>query len=414
MKKTVLLAGVAAATLALASCGGEEKPTEEGKTIELTYSGTGSDKALNESLFEEWKAERKAAGDKNTYVIEYTDHGPDKVDSEIVDFSDDNAPDVFEFASDKIANLYNKGALSEITGKYADFIDTELNPLGQKTATFNGSYYGYTFTGDNTYYFQYDKSVFTDEDVKTMEGILAKAKASNKKVGYDLGTAFMSAGLLFTFGADYDVQFDEDGNVSQIVADFDGVKGQKAIKAMQQIMANDAWSKTVEVPSAKNGLAGCIAGTWDINNYKDGLGENYGCAPLPTITVDGETKHIGCFVGGKLLGVNPQRSVDNADRFIAAHELAMFLAGERAQTVRFTESNVGPCHSKVFESEAVKANANMQVLAQQAQWGHSQGAVPGGIWTAPNTLFNSVKDLGAKLDVAAAAKALNDGIKAVN
>ena len=63
--------------LLLAGCGGAATSSTstaapvEGKTINLTYSGTASDQTFNEGLFEEFKAARKAAGDPNTYNIAY-------------------------------------------------------------------------------------------------------------------------------------------------------------------------------------------------------------------------------------------------------------------------------------------------------------------------------------------------------
>ena len=119
---TLLLAGCGANTSSstggAVSSGGapsnpnSSEPAPAGKTINLTYSGTASDQTFNEGLFEEFKAARKAAGDPNTYNIAYEAHGPDAVDSEVVNWGE--GPDVYEFASDKIVGLYQKGALARI------------------------------------------------------------------------------------------------------------------------------------------------------------------------------------------------------------------------------------------------------------------------------------------------------------
>ena len=175
MKKLFVFLMIAFVGVVLVAC--DNTPKDEGKTIYLNYAGTASDKGFNEGLFEDFKAARKAAGDKNTYVIEYLEIGPDVVDSTVLDWTAPNAPDVYEAASDKIGILYQKGALAKLGGKYAEFIENYMAGFGATLVTMNGSYYAYPYTGDNTYYLQYDKSVFGEEDVKSIEALLDKAEA---------------------------------------------------------------------------------------------------------------------------------------------------------------------------------------------------------------------------------------------
>lgn len=384
-------------TLILVGCGGNGTSTGgtssstkvEGKTINLTYSGTASDQTFNEGLFEEFKAARKAAGDPNTYVIQYEAHGPDAVDSEVVNWKE--GPDVYEFASDKIVGLYQKGALARIGGKYKTFIEDEMNGFGQGAAMFNGDYYAYPYTGDNTYYLQYDKSKLTEEDISSVENLLAKAEAIGGKFGYNLETAFWGGGAMFTYGADYEMSFDVDGNVASVTADFDTEKGIKAAKAIHKIVTHPAWQNAMEAPNETNGLVACIAGTWEIAAYKEALGENYGCAVMPTVTIDGDTKHLGAFLGGKLFGVNPLRSSGDEDRLVAAHELAMFLSGKDSQLARFEKAGTAPCHYEASQDEDVQADANVAVLANHGTYAHAQTAVPAEFWNAPTTLVASLK-----------------------
>lgn len=387
MKKVLTVCALGALAVSIASCGGAK-----GDAIQLIYSGTASDKDFNMTLFEDFKEARKAAGDTKTYEIEYVEHGPDKVDSEIVDWSAANSPDVYEAAPDKVAILYGKGALASVKGKYKTYIDEKINDFGQANATFNGEYYGYPYTGDNTYYLQYDKSVFTADDVKTMEGLLAAAEAKGKYIGYNVKEAFWGVGVMFTFGADYTITFDEDGNTRSIAADFNSAKGLKAAKALYNIMKHPAWSNTMEPHTPTNNIAASIAGTWDISAYKKALGDNYGCAVMPTVTIDGETKNLGAFVGGKLLGVNPLRSQTDTERLTAAHELALYLSGTEAQTKRYTSFGWGPCNLDALNSDAIKSDPNMVVLAQQVTFGHEQTSTPAKIWDAAAKLAEGIAD----------------------
>ena len=413
MKKKLFALGAAAVlALGLASCGEEDQGGKN--VIKLEYSGTASDKEFNLGLFEDFKAARKAAGDTHEYQITYVEHGPDKVDSEVQDWV--VGPDVFEFASDKITALYEKGALAKVSGANATFIDEKNSDLGKDLATFNGEYYAYPYTGDNTYYLQYDKSKLPADKAGSIESILEVCADEGLKLGYNLEEAFWGAGALFTFGADYNMTFDEDGAVHSVTADFDSDKGLMAAKALITIMTNPCWQNAMEVPTPKNGLIGCIAGTWDIATYKEELGDNYACAPMPTITIDGETKHLGAFLGGKLFGVNPQRAQGNADRLAAAHQLAIFLSDKACQLKRFNKNGVAPCNLEAAADPDVLKSENVKCLVEQAKFAHAQTAVPANFWSAPNTLTASIKAGEVTLEDAdglqAAIKTLNDSIKA--
>ena len=392
MKKLFALGTAALLALGLASCSEEKTPVQngggEGKTIELEYSGTASNKEFNEELFEDFKEARAAAGDKNTYVITYRSIGPDVIDSTVTDWT--TGPDVYEFASDKVTTLFQKSALAKVGGKFATFIDENNSDLGKDLATFNGDYYAYPYTGDNTYYLQYDKSKLTAEEAKSIEGIFAACERQGLQFGYPLENAYFVAGAFFTWGADYSMTFDADGAIQSVEANFDQEPGIKAAKAIQKIAASPYWTKTAEVPTEDNNLIGCIAGTWEIEAYKEKLGDNYACAVMPTITIDGETKNLSAFLGGKLFGVNPQRSGTDVDRLAAAHELAMFLSGYECQVKRFDNQNVAPCNLEVAKLDRIVNDANVKVLIDHAKYSHAQTAVPGNFWSAPETFAKSV------------------------
>lgn len=404
LTSVMLLGGVA-----LVGCGGGE-PVVEGKTINLTVSGPADKGEFDKGLINQWIKSKTDAGDKNTYVVKQVQHGEDKVDSEVTDWK--NGPDVYAFASDKISGLFGKGALAELKGDYKKFVTEENNTFGVTAATFNEKLIAYPFTGDNTYYLQYDKSILSAEDVKSVEGIMAKCAETGYKFGYHLKEGFWGAAAMFTFGADYKMTFTEEGQIEKITADFDGEKGIKAAKGILKIIQNNkVWQTEMEAPTETNKLAGCIAGTWDVANYKKALGDNYGCAPMPTVTVDGETKHLGAFLGGKLIGVNPQVSQGDNDRLTAAHDLAQFLSGRTAQEARFDEFEIAPCNKTVTALEKVQSNENVKVLAEQGTFAHAQTSVPGNFWNAPAVLMNGMADgTVTEANLAEACKTFNDSI----
>ena len=420
MKKLFALGAAGLLALGLAACGPTAEPTQKptgntpaGKTIKLIYSGPDyptnidpnniDERTLNDELFEDFKAAMKAAGDPNTYEIEYVCHGADAVDSEVLNFKDPTAPDVYEFASDKLANLYNKGALARITGDNKKFLEDKINEFGQVCAQFFDSYYAYPYSGDNTYYLQYNKAIVTDptDMIKLMDEVAAYKDENGEggyKVAYNLGSGFWGAAAMFSFGADYTINYTEDGNVESIVADFDSANGKKAATAIYNIVNHPAFLDSSGVPAKDEKVAAVIGGTWNITDFKKLWEDNYGCAVMPTVTVDGETKNLGAFLGGKLLGVNPLRSVGDKDRLAAAHKLARFMADKEAQYKRFVKRSVGPCHKDVMAMEDVQANANMKVLFAQAEFAHAQTPVPQGVWDAPAVLFTAIKEKECTLE----------------
>ena len=388
MKKMFLYLLLIISISTLVACGKDNT----GKTITLNYAGTPSDKNFNMTLFESFKEDRKKQGDNNTYVINYLEIGPDKIDSTVLDWGSENAPDIYEAPSDKIGILYQKGALAKLGSKYVEFIETYMKGFGETLVYMNGGYYGYPYTGDNTYYLQYDKSVFSEEDVKSIETLLDKANEKGYKVSYKLQEAFWSAAVFFTYGADYKTEYDEDGNVVEITADFNSDKGLKAAKALYKIIKHPAWINGSGAPAPESKIKATISGTWDIAALKEFFGENYGCAVMPTVTIDDDTKNLGCFVGGKFFGVNPQVSKGNTERLQAAHELAMYLSGEKAQTERYEKYGIAPCHTEAMKNPSMTNNPNMIVLNEQSKFGHPQDAVPANFWVAAEKFTAGIVD----------------------
>lgn len=414
MKKVRILSVLACSAIlaggALVSCG-ETKPAEEGKTITLTVSGPADKADYDKTYLEAFKEWRKSEGDKNTYVFEQVAHGEDKVDSEVTDWS--SGPDVYAFASDKIQTLFQAGALAQLGGSYKSFVTSSNSETAVQGATFNGGVYAFPYTGDNTYYLQYDKTIFSAEDVKTVEGILAKCKEKGVNFYYNVGEGFYGAGAMFTFGADYNITFTEEGQISKIDADFDGSKGLLAAKGILKMVSDSSFVNEYAYPGKSEKAAICVAGTWDINNAKTALGDKYACAPMPSITVDGKTEELGCFVGCKLIGVNPQRSNGDEDRLNAALMLAQWLSDETIQEKRFDDQGTAPSNNAVAKLSKVSASENIATLVKQGEWGHAQGAVPSGIWSAPGTLVGGMIDgTITESNLEAAVKAYNDSVKA--
>ena len=416
MKKNFKLFAVSAAVLltagALASCGegGSGPSFTDEYSGKLTYSGPESQEKWVRQVAADYNAERKAQGIPEI-KFEFVQHGEDKVDSEVTDWS--TGPDVYAFASDKVMPLFQAGALATISGIYKDSINNTMTDAAIEASQFAGRTVSYPYAGDNGYFLFYNKSLVTAEDCATIEGLMNKAASLEMGVAYPLNTAFYSAGALFTYGAGYDINVDDSGKVQSIEATFNTAEGLKAGKAIYQIMKHSAYVETQAAPIAANKLVACIDGSWNVSAYQTAMGDDFACMKLPTVTVDGETKNLSSYLGYKMLGVNPLVSVGNTQRLLAAHNFARYLSSKEVQEKRFDTFGIAPTNKEVFALDKVTSSAAIKAIGDQAKYAVPQTAVPGNIWTAPQNFTQGIKDGTITLEnMEAALETLNASIEA--
>lgn len=85
------------------------------------------------------------------------------------------AADVYMFANDQIPNLVANGALSELGGDTVEQIKANNTENTVASVTYEDAVYGVPFTG-NTWFMYYDKSVFSEDDVKNLDTMLEKER----------------------------------------------------------------------------------------------------------------------------------------------------------------------------------------------------------------------------------------------
>jgi arabinogalactan oligomer/maltooligosaccharide transport system substrate-binding protein len=390
LKIVSLLALGVVSVAGLASCG-PKGPTYTEYSGTLAISGPAEQAEWLTARLEAYNALRVEAG-VSAITFEVRSISESNVDSEVADWS--TGPDVYAYASDKVANLYQKGALAEVRGEYKDFIKDTMSTAALEAATFAGKTLAYPYAGDNGYFLMYDSTKLSAEDVVSFDALFAKAAELELKVAYPLETSFFSAGALFTYGARFNATYTETGTLEEVTADFNTTKGLKAGKAIYNIVKNASWTNTEAAPTAANKVAAVVTGSWNVSAYQaqvEAAGGTFACAPIPTMTVDGDTKNMGSFLGYKLYGVNPQASAGNSDRLAAAHEVAMYLAGEDVQKARFDTFKVAPTNKTILALSEVQNTPHIKAIAAQAQYSVAQTAVPAGVWSAPGVFVQAIE-----------------------
>ncbi|MCH5180749.1 MAG: extracellular solute-binding protein [Erysipelotrichales bacterium] len=384
----------------------------ESKRILLTYSGSAANKEFTNSLIEKFKEERKNIGDNNIYDILYLEREPNQVT-----FFGGNwksGPDIYEFTTDRFSELYKLGVLSKITGTNANFINENYGNYGKNLATFNGDYYAYPYTGDSTYYIHYNKSFFTSDDVKSIETMLNKAQLAGKKIGFPLNDSYYGGAILYSFGASCNTNYDNDGNIVSINANFNTDKGLKGAKAIQTIASHPALVNAGVYPLSDDDsdIVAVISGHWNSSYYKNKFYSNYACAVMPTITIDGDTKHLSAFLDGLAFGINPKSLEGDIDRITAAHDLAKFLSNEESQLARFENQSLPPCNINAITNEKISSNPNVKTIISQYDFAITQNNIPKSFWQESGNLLYLILEGSIKTedDLVENVNLLNDNI----
>ena len=125
-----------------------------------------------------------AAHPENSYTFQYGVVGTADASARYLE-DPAAAADVFMYPDDQLIRLAQADALYEVTRNH-DAIVAANSQGSVNAATYQGTLLGYPMTADNGYFLFYDKSMLTEEDVKTLGGILAAAKKCCKQFSFDV------------------------------------------------------------------------------------------------------------------------------------------------------------------------------------------------------------------------------------
>lgn len=256
--------------------------------------------------------------------------------------------DVFIYGSTGLENLCSAGAIAEIGGSYAETIKNDYSETLVQLCTYeDGGIYGFPMTTDS-YFMYYDKSVFTEDDVKSLDTMLEKGNvAIALSNGFYLGAFFTGSGADF-FGADNEfvrsegIVLNKDSNLAMVNylvdlaanPNFTNAEPADAISMMQEGTVNALWS-----------------GTWSAADVQTVLGENMGIAALPSANVDGEEVALRPFASAKAIGV--KSTCENPD---VAMALAAYLSSEEAQRLHFELRGYVPSLKSLINDSEIQAN----------------------------------------------------------
>ena len=297
--------------------------------------------------------------------------------------------DIFCFAQDQFARLVQAGALAKVGASTADDVRATNDVSAVTAATSGDTMYAFPLTADNGYFMYYDKTVIPEEDVDSMEAIIADCEANQKYFAFEMQTsAWYLASFFFATGCVSEWVTDEDGEFISVHDTFNSPEGLIAAKGMKKLVDSPFHLSSSAGDAFASNAAVVVTGTWAYDTVAGILGDNMGVTDLPSFEVDGVEYHLGSYSGCKLMGVKPQ--VDGA-RAAALQVLAQYLTGEQCQLERFEARHWGPSNLAAQQSEAVQANPGLAALQAQSPFSTVQGQIHGSWWDIAKVIGDDVK-----------------------
>ena len=263
----------------------------------------------------------------------------------------ENSADVYMLANDNIPDLVSANALAELGGSYLDYVTTTNSDSITASVTYNDAVVAFPFTS-NTWFMYYDKSVFSDDDIKSFDTMLEKGKVSFPLSNSWYIQAFYVANGCTLFG---------DGTDVAAGVDFSGDKAAAVTEYLVDLCKNPNFINDADgagIAGLRDGSVNAIfSGTWDAESVKEALGDNMGVAALPTVNIGGTEGQMKSFIGSKAIGVNP-----NTENMQVSMALAAYLAGEDAQKDHYDMRNILPTNTNIAISDDEIATAVTKVM----------------------------------------------------
>lgn len=340
------------------STGGSGSDEGETKDVSLTVMGPAEDldDAQGAWLKTQCEAFNEAHPEWNITFEYVTCSEADAKDTILQDPA--AAADVYMFANDQLTALIDAGAIAKLGGTAAEYVTTSNSEAMAATVIWEGEVYAVPYTS-NTWFMYYDKRVFSEDDVKSLDTMLEKGKVS---------FPFDNGWYLAAFYAANGCTFYGDGTEADAGIDFSDEKATPVTEYIVNLFANanfvmDNNDGSVGLAGLKDGsINAYFNGNWNYDAVVESLGEeNVGVATLPTISIDGADKQLKAFLGSKAIGVNP-----NCEDQEVAVALAAYLGSEESQLSHFELRGQAPVNTALATNDAVAADPVAAAMADVA------------------------------------------------
>ena len=377
-KKLVTLLLVSAmAVVTLAGCGKDSKDAvNNDKKTEDNKDADGDSGEVKDVTLKVWAPENQIqSGTIDSMSKSFQEEHPEwnitfKVETQGEDTAKDAilndvsvAADVYFCANDQLPELINAGAAAKLGGTTEEMVKTTMAEAVVDTVTVEDSIYAIPFT-HNTFFMFYDKTLLTEEDVTSLDSIMAKETGEgvynfmfDSAGGWKLGAWFYGAGNTI---------FGDDGTDYAAGCDWNNAAGLAATNYLIDLIGNPKCAFADTAPQVneligEHKIGAWFDGSWNYDSYKEVLGDDLGLAIIPTYNLDGKDVQLKGFYGSKCIAVNPQAA--NPDVAVA---FAAYLGSEEMQLQRYQETAQVPTNSALADADEIKADEVASVIIKEA------------------------------------------------
>lgn len=391
--------------LSLAACGGgndSKAPDNSGTPSNTdTPSTSGDSKEVQDVTLKIWTASEEldlmkkmgesfaAAHPEYNLTFDISEMGIDEANANLKTDAD-SAADIFQLASGGVPELTQKGLLLPIGYDLEGL--RALYPEGAISAVTaeDGLIYAVPFT-PNTFFMYYNKSMFTEDEVKSVETMMAKdlGNAADGTPIYNF--SFQVSGPWYLesfFYAAGCTLFGPDGKDASSM-DWNNANGVAAAKYMMDLVNNPKYLENkdgIAMNMLREGkLAVHCDGTWNAGPVQEALGENYAAAPLPTININGKDCQMRNFADYKTYAVKSSTAYP-----LAAQQFAEWICNEENQLNRYNDQGVPPCIASL--ADQLSDDVALTALLAQSQYAMAQPNIPqiNEYWTPATALGEGI------------------------
>lgn len=384
-------------------------------TVKLTVWVSEADRAFATQVVNDFKAQNPDKKYQFTIDIQGENDVATRVLNDV-----ENAADVYSCSNDQLSKLINGDALAQIAGERLERVKAanSADSMESATLTVNGKegVYGMPYT-DNTFFLYYDKSVLSEADVASVDGILSKCGA-NKQFAYPMLDGWYTTAFYFGKNLGYSVTYDDNLAETKITCDFDNETGVAVTEAMWSLVKDsrfkaDANDSKITAGFNDGSIVAAVSGIWNKTTIQGYLGDNFAAAKLPTYTLNKgkaneEQVQLVSFAGYKLMGVN-NYSKNKTD----AMDFAEFFTNKENQLKHFEARGFVPTDESARTDERVQSDVCAKAITAQLAHTKTQKDVPSTLWV-PMEGLGSAMITGAQngnFSVASQLKACVDAIE---
>ena len=298
----------------------------------------------------------------------------------------DITADIFYVPSGGILDLTNKGLLLPIT-KDVDQILPDLPESAVNAVTVNGFMQAVPFS-PNTYFMYYNKDFYNEEELKSLDTMMAKDFGEGK---WNFSTQITNSWYaeMFFLGNGCTL-FGADGT-DPTECSFNNEKGLEAGQYMLDLLASGKYLEDADGVGGsafKEGNLGAVtSGAWSAPEFREALGDKLGAVALPTAKIGSTEVQLSNFVDFKTITVKSSTAYP-----LCAQQLAVYMANPENCLIRYKEQGDVPVLKSLSSSQEIADDMVAKALNDQASKATNQPSIPkmGDYWDPMKALGEGI------------------------